>query len=426
VGDDSGNGEQRKKRDDELIEDYLVERQELSSGTRFHVPPFTIKQIEGTRTIYYAPTGEDPAAQLERMRSGPQAPEPAAPAPVQARQPQPAPARVTDPIAPRLLDQAPPVPERREPVVPAANLVEPSREHLQAALKEATGKPPADPAFSPGRSGEPAGPEAPEPAMPRLFEPSRPVSFRKPFVKPDTFGAKKVGLPPLPRKVSARELIAKLRVVKEGVLTRDQIVQGLAEKEEASHEVTAGEEEEAPGIAAELAGESSRTGEEPAPLAPAPQTAEPEEERKSEGGKLCPSCGAPISEKNRLLICTDCGRKNCDTCGRYEKSHMKSDVYYEYRFDWPLCLGCYEKAFTIQRMLGRASVCYGNGNFSYATWYANNALQQDPESRYVPKINDLIEKIKLASKAASERDREWRFARKQFSRQPAEDPRWRQ
>lgn len=475
MSDDSRQGEKRK-REETLIGDYLTERDELTSGERFHVPPFTIKQIEGTRTTYYAPLGDDPEAQLEKMRGQPEAPAQGAPGPALPKEPpgqkapeppqrpaEPAMSRLMDPKVPkafaalqaRALQQtgnasppagepAPkeaaqePAPEpRAPPQVPApkappaappvqpppANAVETTKAQLEAAVEAATAE----------RS---APAQEPEPPSAGPFEPSRPVSFRRPFVKPDTFGTKRTGLPPLPRRVSARELIAKLRVVREGVETREQIIQRISEgqKHAAARETEgpAGEPKppaaqtdanSAPAVAQEEEAPEMDTGE---PLASAPAEAEPGLEQKSEGGMLCPSCGTPISEKNRLLICTDCGRKNCDTCGRYEKGHMKSDVYYEYQFDWPLCLTCYEKAYTIQRMLGRASVCYGSGNYSYARWYANNALQQDPESRYAPKINDLIDKINKANKAAGERDKEWRFARKQFSRQPAEDPRWRQ
>ncbi|MBM4247960.1 MAG: hypothetical protein FJ149_00690 [Euryarchaeota archaeon] len=459
----------RRKREDALIKDYLTEREELASGPRFHVPPFTIKRIEGTRTIYYAPIGEDPESQLEGMRRRPagdgesQKPAEAPPAP----KPQPVEAgpgrRPTETTAPRHAEpgmprafahlqagalersdgppaapsgtiQAPRVEERTpEPEEPApepvaapswaANVIEAADERLPAAVERVTGALRAEEA--------PAAPET-QP------EGARPVSFRKPFVKADTFPQRRTGLPPLPGRVSAKELIARLRVVKEGVETREQLARRTAaaggQTRVPAPEAPDGEGE-AEGPATGQAATDGPAGEAEKPAAVAggvPALAAPSGpaggalEQKSEGGKLCPSCGMPISERNDLLICTGCGRKNCATCGRYEKSHMRSDVYYEYQFDWPLCLTCYEKAYTIQRMLGRASVCYGNGNFSYALWYARNALQQDPGSRYIPKINDLMEKIDKASKAAGERDREWHFARRQFSRHPVEDPRWRQ
>jgi hypothetical protein len=481
VSDDSGQGGKRK-REETLIEDYLTEREELASGPRFHVPPFTIKQIEGTRTTYYLPLGEDPEAQLEKMRGRPPEPAPGGPepapqkAPPVQKVPEPAP-RPAEPAMSRLLD--PKVPKafaalQARALQQAANGPAPGEgtapKEKPEGMEPAPGQPvaavaptPEAPKALPVSPTQPTAPgvaeaartrvqaavetvksekedesEQPEGEPARPYEPARPVSFRRPFVKPDTFGTKRTGLPPLPKKVSAKELIARLRVVRDSVETRDQIIQrisqGQRQQAAAETEISAPEPEEpaaengskaAPAMAPEEDVPETDTGEPPA-LAPAPALAEPDLEQRSDGGKLCPSCGTPISEKNRLLICTDCGRKNCDTCGRYEKSHMKSDVYYEYQFDWPLCLTCYEKAYTIQRMLGRASVCYGSGNYSYARWYANNALQQDPESRYAPKINDLIDKINKANKAAGERDKEWRFARKQFSRQPAEDPRWRQ
>jgi hypothetical protein len=498
----------KPKREETLIEDYLTEREELASGPRFHVPPFTIKQIKGTKTTFFAPVGSDPEADLERMRKGGEAPaQPAAPREAPAAKPaeparrpvQPAMVRMMESRVPKAFaalqaralqrvdgpapdeqaspeeaeeelekeaeePRAPPAP-KAAPAPPAPKAPAPPPEP-RAPAPEPEPPAPKAPVPVPAPAAPPAPPEPAAPPAPRVidmpaarvkaaaeavaaeeaadvpgqpaapaFEPSRPTSFRKPFMKPDTFAARKTGLPPLPRKVSAKELIAKLRVVREGVETHDEIVQRMgaaqkppAAKEEApapEQEAPAGEEEAEPDEAGEEP-EEEPAGEEPSPGAEEPAPAGPADAGKAGGGKLCPSCGTPISERNRLLVCTDCGRQNCDTCGRYEKSHMKSDVFYEYQFDWPLCLTCYEKAYTIQRMLGRASVCYGNGNYSYAMWYANNALQQDQKSRYVPKITDLIEKIDKANRAASERDREWRFARKQFARQPAEDPRWRQ
>ena len=480
----------KPKREETLIEDYLTEREELASGPRFHVPPFTIKQIKGTKTTFFAPVGSDPEADLERMRKGaapaepeekPKPPEPPAEtAAGPVRKPaQPAMVRMMEAKVPRAFaalqaralgrvdapapEQVGPAEEARQEPEEESGEPEPvaEPEAAPAPREPEAPAPPARPAAPPAPSPGPEAPPAPrviempaarvkaaaasvavqeaadvpgQPA-PAGLSPSRPMSFRKPFVRPDTFATRKTGLPPLPRKVSAKELIARLRVVREGVETHDQIVQrmGAAQEPPAAEgeapapveESPAGKEEEGPGEA--VVGPGAGDVEEEAPPAagePAPDGS-PADERTG-AGKLCPSCGTPISEKNRLLMCTDCGRQNCDTCGRYEKSHLKSDVFYEYQFDWPLCLTCYEKAYTIQRMLGRASVCYGNGNYSYATWYANNALSQDPSSRYAPKIKDIIEKINKANKAAGERDREWRFARKQFARQPAEDPRWRQ
>jgi hypothetical protein len=149
--------------------------------------------------------------------------------------------------------------------------------------------------------------------------------------------------------------------------------------------------------------------------------------QKAEGGKLCPSCGSPISDRNRLLICNGCGKMNCGSCNRYELAHMKSDIYYEYQFDFPLCIQCYGKAFSIQRLLGRAGVCYGNGNYSYALYYANQALEQDPESIYASKARDIIAKTNKAHEQGQERDKEWRLQRKHFatSRLRQEDPSWR-
>jgi hypothetical protein len=231
-------------------------------------------------------------------------------------------------------------------------------------------------------------------------------------MRPDTSGPRKTSLQALPRRPSAKDLIARLRVVREGVETKKEAFQGKAEAVVPP----------APPMPAEAEPETSMAA--ATPIEPA---AAKELEQKAEGGKLCPSCGSPISDKNRLLICTGCGKMSCDSCNRYELAHMKADIYYDYQFDFPLCIQCYGKAFSIQRLLGRAGVCYGNGNYSYALYYANQALEQDPESIYASRARDIIAKTNKAHEQSQERDKEWRLQRKQFatSRLRQEDPGWR-
>jgi hypothetical protein len=243
---------------------------------------------------------------------------------------------------------------------------------------------------------------------------SGPASFRRPYMRPDT-SARKAQTQAFTRRPTAKELIARLRVVRDGVQTSPAAAPAEADEAPAEPRPEPG------GAEAEEPGEGMAA---PSPAAPA---AANELEQKAGGGKLCPSCGTPISDRNRMLICTDCGKMNCDSCNRYELAHMKSDIYYEYQFDFPLCLQCYGKAFSIQRLLGRAGVCYGNGNYSYALYYANQALEMDPESMYAGKARDIIAKTNKAHEQSQERDKEWRLQRKQFaaSRLRHEDPSWR-
>lgn len=263
--------------------------------------------------------------------------------------------------------------------------------------------------------------------------PQGPVSFRKPFMKPDAvMPPKKVMPAPMDRRPSAKELIAKLRVVKEGVETRKEMIERMSRTEEATAEQEAAdaqpgeqaagptpvEEEDEKGVPEELPEVKPSEG---------PMTDEGIKAiaERSEGGKLCPACGAAIGDSNKLYVCTDCGKKTCGRCGGYDLSHMKSDVFYEYKFDWPLCITCYDKAYQIQKNIGKAIICYGNGNYSYALYYANAALQLDPESKYASKAQGIIKRVNDTKEQTAERDKEWRIARKHFMRQPVEDPRWR-
>jgi hypothetical protein len=280
-------------------------------------------------------------------------------------------------------------------------------------------------------------------------EPPKPVAVRRSFAKPDG-PAPDAPFEPT-RKPSAKELIARLRVVKDGVETRREppveteppaAPPRLPLPEHVT--VPASAIKQAP-VAASAPAMAPANSSRPAPQGPssrpAPvETRQPETEarideeapeppsesaQKSEGGKLCPSCGAPIAERNRLFICNGCGKKTCDQCGGYDMAHMKTDVYYEYKFDFPLCVSCYEHDFSIQRLLGKASVCYGNGNYSYALYYINTAAELDKDKKFDRKIQDLINKINIARNDAATRDNEWRIARKHFSmRMPKEDPRW--
>ena len=405
MGELKPDDEKMRKRAEALMGDFIYEREELREGPRFHIPPFVERKIEGTKTIFYMPVD---AEEVTDAGTAPPAPvEPAAagsPMPSMTVRPEPA-----------ALPQ-PPAAAARQPQPAAPEPLTPIKEQA------ATSPPP------------PAGPpkQAPYEFPAKMtMEPSRPVSFRKPYMKPDTYGSRRPSLQPLQRRPSAKDLIARLRVVKEGVETREQVLQRTAEatapvepaepaEGEPELETEAAPQPEAAPPAAEVPPREAR-------LAPAPSpTPQKELEQKTEGGKLCPSCGSPISDRNRLLICSSCGKVSCDNCGRYELAHLKTDIYYDYKFDFPLCLQCYGNAFSIQRLLGRASVCYGNGNYTYALYYANQALEQDPESRYAPKARDLVSKINKAHEQAHERDQQWRLQRKQFvSRNRQEDPSWR-
>ena len=463
MGEHEPDEDGKRKRAEALIGDFINEREELREGPRFHVPPFVERRIDGTRTVFYMPVD---AEDLEAPANLPAAARPAPPEltrPAQAEVARPAPAVVprpvpadavkvvtTEPSGPVVIpppaeaggvsrSSPPPIPFRAEARSVPANFVKAAPGPAKTEAPSTTPLP--EPAVTEKAPPLPPAPAAPPVTAPfefpakLTFEPQKPVSFRKPFVKPDTTGARRPSMQPLQRRPSAKDLIARLRVVKESVETREQVLQRMADAaatpepfgaEENAPATQEGPQEAsdtrpaAPSGAADEAGREAVLASAPAP---APQL---ELRQKTEGGKLCPSCGSAINDRNRLLICTSCGKVNCDACGRYELSHLKTDIYYEYQFDFPLCLQCYGNAFSIQRLLGRAGVCYGNGNYSYALYYANQAMEQDPESKYAHKVRDLIAKINKAHEAAHERDKEWRLQRKQFvSRNRVEDPSWR-
>lgn len=431
MGEHEPDEDGKRKRAEALIGDFISEREELREGPRFHVPPFVERRIDGTRTVFYMPVDAEEVEAPARLPAAARTAPPEAARAAGAQTAGPAPAAVPRPVPPdavKVVTREPPGPVPQEAPAPPRPQAPPAATVPETARTER------------------AEPPAPAPAAPPVtapfefpakltFEPQKPVSFRKPFVKPDTTGARRPSMQQLPRRPSAKDLIARLRVVKESVETREQVLQRMADAAaapepsvaEAEAPETVDEKAEAsdtrpaaPSGAADAAGQEAVLASVPAP--------EPQMElrQKTEGGKLCPSCGSAINDRNRLLICTSCGKVNCDSCGRYELSHLKSDIYYEYQFDFPLCLQCYGNAFSIQRLLGRAGVCYGNGNYSYALYYANQAMEQDPESKYASKARDLIAKINKAHEASHERDKEWRLQRKQFvSRNRVEDPSWR-
>jgi|GEM_PF-2891898 len=126
----------------------------------------------------------------------------------------------------------------------------------------------------------------------------------------------------------------------------------------------------------------------------------------------CPVCNAEINSTNRLLICNDCGKRSCQKCEVYEKAHLKTNLYFEFKFDEPLCMRCYEKNFTIQKQLAKAYSCYGSGNYTYAYHYAMSALKIDPQSKYTHMINELIEKIEERKEESHKQDIIWKEKRK--------------
>ncbi|MEW5760134.1 MAG: hypothetical protein AB1779_05155 [Candidatus Thermoplasmatota archaeon] len=126
----------------------------------------------------------------------------------------------------------------------------------------------------------------------------------------------------------------------------------------------------------------------------------------------CPSCSARITEKNKMIICSSCKKKFCNFCERYEQGHLTTNIYYDYVFDFPLCKQCYEMAFSIQKEIARAITCLGNGNYTYAFYYASNAKKAAEKTIYEKKVNELIDKIQKAKDESKKYDEMWKTQRK--------------
>ncbi len=140
--------------------------------------------------------------------------------------------------------------------------------------------------------------------------------------------------------------------------------------------------------------------------------AQPEEPGPLASPERCPVCKSELSPTNRMLECVDCGKRSCEKCEVYEKGHTKTNLYFEFHFDDPLCMRCYEKNFTIQKQLAKAYSCYGMGNYTYAYHYATGALKIDPDSKYAPAIAELIEKIEDRRAESQKQDIIWKEKRK--------------
>lgn len=206
------------------------------------------------------------------------------------------------------------------------------------------------------------------------------------------------------RKPTLRELLGRFKIVKNGVETRREILRKMAAGERFT-----------PPIQVRKRFDADRTR-------------RAEEFEKTDAGNVCPSCGRIINDENDLVICTECGNKNCETCGKYELKHLKTDVYYNYEFDFPLCADCYEKNYQVQRAIGKALTCFGSGNYTYAHYYAAEAYRIGSKTKFAKRIKELLEKIETAMHSAKEKDNEWRRDWKLLSRRIGrgrEDPRWR-
>jgi hypothetical protein len=133
-------------------------------------------------------------------------------------------------------------------------------------------------------------------------------------------------------------------------------------------------------------------------------------------GDVCPRCGRRISARNRLLTCTDCGIVSCEVCEMRTSASVDSPYYYDWRFELPLCIRCYDKAYSIQKSLAKAKASLGMGNLTYAYFHAKQALKRDPSSPYAKEANDVVSQIDRRRRQVAEQDEAWKKQRKRLSR----------
>ena len=131
---------------------------------------------------------------------------------------------------------------------------------------------------------------------------------------------------------------------------------------------------------------------------------------------LCPRCGRRVTARNRLLTCNDCGAVACETCEIKTTSQVDSPYYYDWHFELPLCVNCYDRAFTIQKLLAKAKAALGMGNHTYAFYHAQQALRLDPSSPYSEEAQRIIAQVDRRRRESAEQDEAWKRQRSKMSR----------
>ena len=131
---------------------------------------------------------------------------------------------------------------------------------------------------------------------------------------------------------------------------------------------------------------------------------------------ICPRCGRRITVRNRLLTCSDCGVVACESCEIRTTAHVESPFYYDWKFRLPLCIRCFEKAFSIQKSLSKAKTSLGMGNYTYAYYHAQQALKADPGSAYADEAREIIAQIDRRRRESAEQDKAWKKQLAAYSR----------
>lgn len=162
----------------------------------------------------------------------------------------------------------------------------------------------------------------------------------------------------------------------------------------------------------------------PRPAAVAEASKAPAEPVRDDAPGVCPSCRRTADDPGIIFTCTSCARTACERCEDYDPGLARSPHYAQYRFEFPLCHGCFDRAFKIQELTGRALTCMGVGNLSYARRFAESALQVDPDSKYAAPAVALLERIRRSQDDAKARQADWERTRRMLVH-GGPDPAWR-
>ena len=130
--------------------------------------------------------------------------------------------------------------------------------------------------------------------------------------------------------------------------------------------------------------------------------------------KLTNFARKPVSKN--AATCTDCGTLACENCEMRTTAEVDAPYYYDWRFDLPLCVNCYDKAFNIQKALAKAKAALGMGNHTYAFYHAQQALRTDPDSPYAEDAERIISQVDRRRRESAEADEKWKRQRAKLSR----------
>lgn len=162
--------------------------------------------------------------------------------------------------------------------------------------------------------------------------------------------------------------------------------------------------------------EEETLGRAPPPSREADRVAHRELPRDLTGESLCPTCGRRITHANPVMVCTNCARVACAACGKFTTGPTPNLYHYEYKFNLPLCIPCFESQYNIQKNLAKSRACLASGNLTYAYYHAQTALALDPKSPYAEEAESLVKQVEARRAQMQKAERDWEAQRKKFAR----------